>query len=102
MKLTKLQKEEILICLWNRQEAIEEDIDSATEFEAITGNLEALEQKIKSGSTDFSEDQKQWLKEEFENLADIGTSNISSSSSDKEERQIIGFINSMNNAINKI
>lgn len=102
MKLSNLQKEEILYRVQLRRETIEDDIESATPFEKTEGNLDALEQKILLGLSEYTLEEKQWLREEFEDLANIADCNINSAETDKEQRQIIGFVNSMNNAVSKL
>lgn len=63
---TPKQKEELLEVINNRLEIIFDDPSSADEFETAS-SLRTLEDKVLSGSTDFTEAEIKWIVEEAEN-----------------------------------
>lgn len=92
---TKYQKDEILPLIHNRQETVQEDIESADEFEATPGALDELERKIKADDMNFTEAEKAWLIEEIEFRMEIA-------SEADEPYQAAAFLKSLQNAIDKI
>jgi len=97
MKFTKLQKEEILHCISVRQDTVEEDIDSASPFEAKEGALDTLADKIKNGVMTFTPEEIEWLKEELDNRIDIAYANEGT-----EGVKVFGYANAMQNAMDKL
>ncbi len=96
-KFTKLQREEILHAIHVRQDTIEDDIESASPFEAKVGALEALEEKIEKGDMNFTAEEREWLGGEIDNLIDIAYANEGT-----EGVKVFGLANSMQNAIDKL
>ena len=97
MKFTKLQKEEILHKIEVRQESIEDDPESGTEYENTEGALDFLASKIRTDRMDVEFEEIEWLKAELENSEDICLSNYKSIGIG-----VMGAANSMRNAINKL
>lgn len=96
-KLTPYQKDEILALINIRRETVEDDIESATPFEAIPNSLDTLEGKIKSDDMNFSLAEIEWLVEEASSRKDMALSN-----SGNEGIKVLGLANSMQNIIDKI
>ncbi len=97
MKFTKLQKEEILHCISVRQDTVEEDIDSASPFEAKEGALDTLADKIMNGVMTFTPEEIEWLNEELDNRIAIAYCNVGT-----EGVRVFGYANSMQNAMDKL
>lgn len=93
---TKYQIDEIVPLIDIRLETITEDPDSADDFETEE-SLEALKVKVESGSMDFTDAEKKFLIEELECRISVGYGNL-----DDEGVKVYGFINSLQNAIDKI
>lgn len=100
-KFTKFQKEEILYKLDIRVETILEDIESATTFERDKENLDKLRAKIIDGNMDFTADEKQWLKEELEDLNSGHEANIGLESG-RDNMIVLAHKKSIDNALDKI
>jgi hypothetical protein len=76
MKFSGQQKEELLHCIHNRRGTVQDDIESATPFESVISNLDNLEQKIKNNSTQYTDDEVEWMVEEFSSLKSIADDNL--------------------------
>jgi hypothetical protein len=101
MSFTKLQLDEIIAKLEIRQETIEGDIESADEFEAMPGALEALKTKLEAGSMDFTEAEKKWMRGEFNDLIEVAYGNMNGHG--KQERLMqMASVSSCNNALDKL
>ena len=94
---TKLQREEILNRIDTREDTVTEDPDSGDAFELTEGALEALRVKVKAGVMEFTQSESEWMVTEFDNMADIGWSNMRSEGPEK----VNGYIGSMNNGASK-
>ncbi len=95
-KFTPYQIDEIVPLIDIRLETIEDDPDSADEFETPE-SLTTLKNKIESGNMEFTEPEKKFLIEELECRKEVGYGNQSN-----EGIKIFGFINSLSRAITLI
>ena len=96
MQLTKFQRDELEYVADVRLDTIEDDIESACEFER-SGKLPELKQKLIDNVMDFTPSEIKWMVRELENRIDIGESNR-----DCDGFTVQGYINSMYNAIKKL
>lgn len=68
MKLTSFEIEEMLVMLDIRQDTVKDDAESATEFEAMPGALDALQVKLETKNFVFTTLELGWLKEEADSF----------------------------------
>ena len=96
-RLTAYQKDEILHSMIEiRLETILDDPSSADDFET-EASLEELRRKIENDVMDFTPQEIKWLESEIDNRIQTGDSNR-----DHEGFKVQSFINSLNNAKDKI
>lgn len=96
-QFTKYQIDEIIPLIEIRRDTIEDDPDSADDFET-TESLDELERKIEANTMDFTENEKARLRGYLETRLNIAYGNLNH----EEAMEIKSYIASMNNALSKI
>lgn len=99
MKLfTENQKSELLYKTQIRKETVEDDPDSADDFEATEGALEQLIEKLNNDATEYTEAETNFLIQEIDNCIDIANGG----GQPNEKMSRIAYIRSMEDAKEKL
>lgn len=94
---TKFQTEEIIGLLDVRYDTIEDDPESADDFETVE-SLNTLRGKLQMGATDYTLNEAKWIIQELENRKGVAHANDGSISFGEKN----SFINSLDSAIGKL